>query len=161
MQSPVFQSNVTVSNKWEDFNGHMTVTGYLFYFNQSTIAFYENHGFGIDGAQKDGSSWFTLQQQITYLKEILTGDKIMLHVYPLEVDKKRIHFWVCMESIATGEMLATIEDISIYMNMNTRKSQQLPEEKLKMLEQLVQTNSKKAPPHIGKALSFNKKANHV
>ncbi|MCK0068541.1 acyl-CoA thioesterase [Kordiimonas laminariae] len=158
MQHTDFKIDFTVDKQWEDFNGHMNVTGYLFYFSRSAMAFFESIGFGADGIKNDRASWFALQQQLTYLNEVLPGEKIQLHVNPFDLDEKRMHFWVGMEKAATGELIATMESMSIYVNMDTRKSQKLPEDKYKMLQELVSNSKRGIPDHIGKALGFRKKS---
>ncbi len=157
MQHTDFKIDFTVDKEWEDFNGHMNVTGYLFYFSRSAMAFFESIGFGAEGIKIDRASWFALQQQITYLKEILPGEKIQLHVNPIEVDKKRMRFWVGMEKSETGELAATMESMSIYVNMDSRKSQPLPADKFDMLQTLVSKSQRAIPSHIGHAISFDRK----
>jgi len=158
MKKTDLTKNFTIEKKWEDFNGHMNVTGYLHYFNRAVVAFFEKAGFGRAGIETERGSFFAAQQQLSYFKEAHSGTNISLTLNLFEMDKKRLHFWVTMTETESRAPVATMESIAIYVDMDSRRSKAMPSHKQAIFENVIIMGANTTiPSHIGRGLSFNHK----
>jgi len=158
MKNTDLTKNFQVESRWEDFNGHMNVTGYLHYFNAAVVLFFEKVGFGRTGIEEDRGSFFAAQQQLSYFKEVHPGAHITITLNLLEMDRKGLHFWLAMREAESDTLVATMESIAIYVDMDNRRSKTIPAHKNPALEQILKTCADTPiPAHIGAGLGLNRK----
>lgn len=115
----------TVIRDWVDYNGHMSESCYLLVFGDQSDAFFRY--IGIDEAYRAaGHSLFTVQTMIFNLAEAHLGDRLDLSLQLLDADEKRLHIFHAMHNAATGELLATGEQMLVHVDMAAGKSAQMP-----------------------------------
>ena len=85
--------SVTVTDEMCDMNGHMNVRFYQTIPMDYEGNFYHSLGFGEDYISR-GYSSFTIEQNISYLKECLKGEVLTPRFRMLNVNKKLYHY-VC------------------------------------------------------------------
>ena len=116
-----------VKQAWVDYNGHMSESCYLLVFGDQSDAFFRL--IGIDEAYRTaGQSLFTVQTMIFNLAEAHLGDRLALSLQLIDADEKRLHIFHFMHNAATGELLATGEQMLVHVDLAAGKSCPMPPE---------------------------------
>ena len=131
---PMEGASVIVSDDMCDMNGHMNVRHYQTIPMDYDNNFYNSLGFGKDYIAK-GCSSFTVEQNISYLKECFKGEKLTPKFRMLNVNKKLYHY-VCAICKESGEVSALVENVEIHIDMATRKSADMSDEMLETMERM-------------------------
>ena len=86
-----------VHSEWVDYNGHMNVAYYMLVFDHASDAFLDQ--IGLDQAFRDltNSSVFVVEAHISYEKEVMEGDPLIVTTQVLDFDAKRIHLFHRMD----------------------------------------------------------------
>jgi acyl-CoA thioester hydrolase len=127
----------TVDSSWIDYNGHMNVAYYHVAFDQATDRFLEELGLGEAYLRSENGSMFALEDHITYQRELRLGERFRVTLQLLDVDEKRVLYFLRMFRIEGGELSATCEHLSIYVDMTTRRSASIPAPVRERLERLL------------------------
>jgi len=107
--------------EWVDYNGHMTEAAYLTAFGWATDALFRYIGDDED-YRASGLSFYTVETHINYLQECSSGDPLHFTTQLLGVDDKRLHFFHSMHHAASGELLATTEQMLLHVDMNAGRA---------------------------------------
>ena len=78
-----------------------------------------------------------------YLNEIKQGDEVDVHMTYFDHDKKRLHLKMEMIEKSKKKISATIEWISLYIDLSQRKVTEFEEEKLKLMDKFIEDNRTK------------------
>ena len=122
---PTEGASVIISDGMCDMNGHMNIRFYQTIPMDYDGNFY-NSLVGEDYIDK-GFSFFTAEQNISYLKECLKGEKLTPRFRMLNVNKKLYHY-VCAICKESNEVAALVETVEIHIDMSIRKSAEMPDE---------------------------------
>ena len=133
IEAPLCLLRTTVAPQWVDYNQHMSESCYLLVFGDNSDAFFRYVGIGED-CRAAGQSLYTLQSHLHYLREVALGEPIRLTLQLLDADAKRIHFMHAMFHGSSGELLATGEQLLVYVDMAAGRAIAMPAE----LQQRVQ-----------------------
>ena len=121
--TPLFETFATVQPAWIDYNGHMNMGYYLVAFDEiATDGWFDHIGIGLDHKAAENHSTFTLCSNIDYLREVMEGDALRITTQMLDWDHKRLHFIHTMYHADEGYIAATNECLSMYIDMETRRS---------------------------------------
>lgn len=123
---PIELPPIEVQPDWLDFNGHMNIAFYLRAFDVGCEPAFDALGLGWRYAQGGEFTTFSLESRIIYLKEVFKGDPLRLSVQLLDLDEKKLHFFVRMYHGEEGYLAATHESIVIHVNFKTRKTCPFP-----------------------------------
>ncbi len=149
-----------VPPEWIDYNGHMNVAYYTLAFdNALDEIFDERLGIGESLAREGRFGPMALQTQIHYLGELLEGTGFACDFQLLDADPKRIHFYLTMVNLETGEPAATYESLSMNVDLEARRSAPYPDwaqERIGRLRALHATLPR--PPLAGNPLGIRRKA---
>lgn len=118
----------TVLPEWTDYNNHMNVAYYVVAFDGATDA-YKAH-VGIDKAYRErtGYSTFAAELHVVYLQELRVGEEVDLTTYLLDWDGKRHHFIHSMWRRSDNALCATMEVMSLHIDLSARKTAPWPED---------------------------------
>ena len=123
--APLRLISPVVGQEWVDYNGHMSESCYLLVFGDQSDAFFRL--IGIDEAYRAGGhSLYTVQTMIFNLAEAHLNDRLMLGLQLIDADEKRLHIFHTMHNAATGELLATGEQMLVHVDMAAGKSCLMP-----------------------------------
>jgi acyl-CoA thioester hydrolase len=111
-----------VRPEWIDYNGHMNVAYYVLAFDNATDTFFEAMDFGEAWRRRSGRSFFAVEGHIRYLGELKPGETLTVETVLLAADAKRIHYFHTMRNAATGAIAATVEFLSLHVDMAGRRS---------------------------------------
>ena len=129
---PYEASKVIVTEDMCDLNGHMNVAYYLQAFDIYSRPMFEDFGFTKEHFN-NGYSSFAVEDSIRYLKEFLLGEKIYPRFRLENFNKKLIHI-VGILLNEEGQLSSISETIIVHVNMQTRKTVEMPKEFLTKLE---------------------------
>ena len=133
----------SVKQEWVDYNDHMNMAYYVLIFDQALEVALEKFKMGESSAKDLNRSTMVVETNTKYLSEVKQGEEIDIHMTYFDHDKKRLH--IKMEMIEKGKKKtsATIEWISLYIDLSLRKVTEFEEEKLKIMDKFIEDNKRK------------------
>jgi acyl-CoA thioester hydrolase len=111
-----------------DHIGHMNVMWYVGKFDEATWNFVAMLGFGATRMRAEEKGWAAVQQNISYRRELLAGDTVIVRTRLLEAREKVIRFVHEMVHDESGEVAAVCELTGVHVDRRQRKSTPLPED---------------------------------
>lgn len=123
--APLCLHRPTVLPQWVDYNGHMSESCYLLVFGDSSDAFFRYIGIAED-YRAAGQSLYTVETHLQHLREVALGEPLRLTLQLLDLDDKRLHIFHAMHHGASGELLATAEQMLVHVNMREGRSAAMP-----------------------------------
>jgi acyl-CoA thioester hydrolase len=127
----------SVQSTWVDYNGHMNVAYYILVFDHGTDALFELLDMGPDYRARTESSNFVVESHICYIREVVEGDPLQVASILLMHDNKRMHLFHHMYNGETGQLCATIELMTVHVDMISRHSSFFLEETLLNLRNYI------------------------
>jgi len=109
-----------------DHMGHMNVMWYVGKFDEATWHLFASIGVTRAYMYDSGSILGAVQQNITYVKELLAGDIVEVRSRVLEIREKVIRFEHEMINSGTGETCARCEHTTVHIDANARKACAFP-----------------------------------
>jgi acyl-CoA thioester hydrolase len=76
----------------------------------------------------------------TYNNEVKEGDEVEINLTFLDHDKKRLHFKMEMIEKSSKKLSATLEMLSLYIDLDKRKVSEFEEEKIKLMDDFINLN---------------------
>ena len=130
----------SVKQEWVDYNDHMNMAYYVLIFDQALEVALEKFKMGESSAKDLNRSTMVVETNTKYLSEVKQGDEIDINMTYFDHDKKRLH--IKMEMIEKGKkkISATIEWISLYIDLSQRKVTEFEEDKLKLMDKFIKDN---------------------
>ena len=145
----------TVKQEWLDYNGHLNAGFYAVAFNYAFEIFLKRVGIGEEHVRSGGGTTFALECHIVYLRELKQGEPIRFMLQMLDLDEKRFHFVIRMHHAERGFVAATYEQLSIYVDPETRRSTQMPERLFEELDRLKKAHlGLPVPKEVGRIIGL-------
>ena len=111
-----------------DHMGHMNVAAYVEKFDNATWNLFTDHGLSRVYLKTEGIGLASVNQNITYKRELRAGDVITVRSDLLALAGKKIRFRSIMFNSETGEEVAEIENLAVCLDMSRRKACEFPME---------------------------------
>ncbi|CAM5773152.1 4-hydroxybenzoyl-CoA thioesterase [Labrys miyagiensis] len=155
--APLALHRTPVIEAWTDYNDHMTESAFLLVFGDSSDCFFRY--IGIDEAYRAaGQSIYTMETRIHNRREAHIGDSLALTLQLIDHDAKRLHIFHTMTDEATGEVLATAEQILVHVDMGAGRSSSFPPEIAERIEAIARAHAAlPMPPTVGVPLGLKRK----
>lgn len=115
-----------VRSDWTDYNGHMSDAYYALVFSHALDAMMEHIGLDAAGRARQGSSLFTAETHIRYLREVRGGGQLRVVTQLLSHDAKRLRIAQSMFVPDSVEPVATAEQLLLHVDMNVRRVAPFP-----------------------------------
>lgn len=154
IDAPFDRYRSVVLPEWIDCNGHMNVAYYLLAFDQATELFFDH--LGLDAAHRDatGGSTFAADVHLTYRRELHEGDPLRVSAQLLGFDDKRLRFLQRMYHAEQGFLAATMEGLTLYVDLASRKVAPFPSTILARLESVWAAHRVlPTPPEAGRVIA--------
>jgi acyl-CoA thioester hydrolase len=147
-----------IKPEWLDYNNHMNVAYYVLVFDLAFEELLLTLGLGEESAKTTGISTMALESHITYNQEVSLGQEVEIRMQLVDHDHKRMHFYSEMHVTGSGGYLAaTLEQISMCVDLNKRKSATFPDAVLAAIQALAQQQSHlERPANIGRQIGIRK-----
>lgn len=147
-----------VAPEYLDRNGHMNVGYYSVLFDKALDLPWEMLGLGYVNIEANGHSTFALETHVTYQRELREGDPLDFTFRLLDVDAKRIHYFMTMLHRRERWVAATSESISICINMTARRSAPWPDDQYARLRAVYAAHQPRPrPAEVGRVIGIRRK----
>ncbi len=150
-------TNQIIKKEWTDYNKHMNVAYYVLVFDESWEVMLQKFKMGEDSAKTTGMSTMVVETYITYNNEVKEGEEVEVCLTYFDHDKKRLHYKLEMIEKSSKKLSATIELLSLYVDLKKRKVSEFEEEKINLMQSFINANGEKFNKDHLKFLSKLKK----
>ena len=133
-------TNQLIKKEWTDYNNHMNMAYYVLVFDQVWEIILEKFKMGENSAKTNNMSTMVVETHTTYNNEVKEGDEVEINLTFFDHDKKRLHFKMEMIEKSSRKLSATLEMLSLYIDLNKRKVSEFEEEKVKLMDDFINLN---------------------
>ena len=95
---------------------------------------------GEQSAKTTNMSTMVVETHTTYNSEVKEGDEVEINLTFFDHDKKRIHFKMEMIEKSSKKLSATLEMLSLYIDLNKRRVAEFEDEKIKLMDNFINLN---------------------
>ena len=132
-----------VIKEWTDYNGHLNVAFYVRIFDIAADVMLDNFKMGGVSAKKDKRTTFVAEMHTNYYQEVRLDEEVETHITFVDHDKKRIHYKLSMFHKEKKYLAATIEVLSLYVDLSKRKVVEFDPNRVKVMDDFIQSHSSK------------------
>ena len=133
-------ANQIIKKEWTDYNNHMNMAYYVLVFDQIWEIILEKFKMGEQSAKTTNMSTMVVETHTTYNNEVKEGDEVEINLTFFDHDKKRLHFKMEMIEKSSKKLSATLEMLSLYIDLNKRKVAEFEDEKVKLMDNFINLN---------------------
>ena len=113
---------------------------YVLIFDQACEVILEKFKMGADSAKKDKRSTMVVETNTQYISEVKERDEVDIMLTFFNHDKKRLHLKIEMIEKKTKKISASIEWLSLYVNLETRKVSEFESYKIEIMDHFIKQN---------------------
>ncbi|MEA2944339.1 MAG: acyl-CoA thioester hydrolase [Bradyrhizobium sp.] len=155
---PFLSSVMQIEPRWIDYNGHLNMAYYNVMFDRAIDELWLRLGIGPSYMKERHSSTFTAECHVRYLREIHLGDPVQVSILLVGADAKRLHTFEELRHASEGWLSATSENMTIHIDMNTRKTAPFPPDIRARIEELADAHRAVVRPEgIGRKVAMPSK----
>src|SRR5215217_64441 len=144
--APFVSSTMRVEASWIDYSGHMNMAYYHVLFDRAVDEGFGLIGLGPDYLEARNASYFAAEVHTLYRRELTLGDTVRVTPQLIDFDEKRIHYYMEVRHAAEGWVAATSENLSLHVDLGTRKVTPFPDDILTNLEVMKTAHKRLARP---------------
>ena len=133
-------ANQIIKKEWTDYNNHMNMAYYVLVFDQIWEIILEKFKMGEQSAKTTNMSTMVVETHTTYNNEVKEGDEVEINLTFLDHDKKRLHYKMEMIEKSSKKLSATLEMLSLYIDLNKRRVAEFEDEKVKLMDSFINLN---------------------
>ena len=150
-------TNKIIKKEWTDYNNHMNVAYYVLVFDEAWEVMLQKFKMGENSAKTTEMSTMVVETYITYNNEVKEGDEVDIFLTYFNHDKKRLHYRLEMIEKSSKKLSATIELLSLYVDLKERKVSEFENEKVHLMKKFINENENNFKKNNLKFLSKIKK----
>jgi acyl-CoA thioester hydrolase len=98
---------------------------------------------GGNSAKSTNMSTMVVETHTTYNSEVKLGDEVEINLTFFDHDKKRLHYKMEMIEKSSKKLSATLEMLSLYIDLKKRKVAEFELEKIDIMDKFIATNQEK------------------
>ena len=136
----IYLKSQTIIQEWVDYNNHLNMAYYILVFDQAWEIMLEKIKMGADSAKNSKRSTMVVETHTQYISEVKENDEVDIMLTYFDHDKKRLHLKLEMIEKKTQKISATMEWISLYIDLNLRKVTEFENEKIKIMDEFIDMN---------------------
>ncbi|MDB4858841.1 thioesterase family protein [Candidatus Pelagibacter sp.] len=133
-------ANQIIKKEWTDYNNHMNMAYHVLVFDQIWEIILEKFKMGEQSAKTTKMSTMVVETHTTYNNEVKEGDEVEINLTFFDHDKKRLHFKMEMIEKSSKKLSATLEMLSLYIDLNKRRVAEFEDEKVKLMDDFINLN---------------------
>ena len=137
---PVHIDTRKIIKEWIDYNGHMNMAYYVLIFDQAWENILNKFQMGGEKAEESKRTTMVVETRTTYDSEVKEGDEVEVYVSYFDHDKKRLHLKCEMYEKKTKKLSATMENLSLSIDLDKRKVTEFEDEKVKIMDEFIDKN---------------------
>ncbi len=151
--APFVSSPMRVEPQWIDYNGHLNMAYYNVLFDRAVEEVFSLIGLGPDYVRQQEASYFVAEVHVRYVRELMVNDPVRVTLQLVDFDDKRVHYFMELRHAEEGWMSATTENLSLHVDMSTKKVTPFPADILANLALLKAAHSRlKKPEALGRGI---------
>ena len=132
-----------IKKEWIDYNNHMNMAYYVLVFDDVWEIILKKFKMGENSAKSNNMSTMVVETHTTYNNEVKEGDEVEINLIFFDHDKKRLHFKMEMVEKSSKKLSATLEMLSLYIDLNKRKVAEFEKEKVDIMDLFIISNKSK------------------
>ena len=132
-----------IIKEWTDYNEHMNMAYYVLVFDNVWEIILKKFKMGENSAKSTKMSTMVVETHTTYNNEVTLGDEVEINLTFFDHDKKRLHFRMEMIEKSSKKLSATLEMLSLYIDLSKRKVAEFEKEKIEIMDQFISLNKSK------------------
>ena len=136
----VYLKSQKIIKEWVDYNNHLNMAYYILIFDQALEVMLEKFKMGANSAKTEKRSTMVVETNTKYISEIKQEDEVDIMLTFFDHDKKRLHLKLEMIEKKTKKISASIEWLSLYINLEARKVTEFENEKIKIMDHFIDQN---------------------
>jgi len=144
--APFVSSTMRVEPAWIDYNGHMNMAYYHVLFDRALDEGFGLVGLGQEYVEERKASFFTAEIHTLYKRELQVRDRVRVTLQLVDHDEKRIHYYMEIRHAAEGWVAASMEGLSLHVDMETRKVSPFPSDIAANLAMMKAAHARLAKP---------------
>ena len=129
-----------IIEEWTDYNEHMNMAYYVLIFDQAWETMLNKFYMGGSNAQINKRSTMVVDTRTTYDNEVKENDEVDVYCTFFDHDKKRLHLKCEMYEKKSKKLAATIESLSLYIDLDKRKVTEFEEDKIQIMDDFINKN---------------------
>ena len=133
-------TNQIIKKEWTDYNNHMNMAYYVLVFDQVWEIMLEKFKMGESSAKTSKMSTMVVETHTTYNNEVKQGDDVEINLTFFDHDKKRLHYKMEMIEKSSKKLSATLEMLSLYIDLSKRKVSEFENEKVVLMDNFINLN---------------------
>lgn len=135
------RTTLAVDPAWIDLYGHMNAARYVGVFDHFGYQLLDALGVGESYTRASHCGIYTVDIAVNYRRELLAGDPLELRLRVLGADAKRLLCLMELFQTRDNYLAATMEQLSVHVNLDTRRSQVFPDSVTQVLQAAAQTHA--------------------
>jgi len=157
--APFVSSAQRVEPQWVDYNGHMNMAYYHVLFDRAVDEAFEVVGLGPDYREERQASFFTAETHTLSRRELMAGETVRVTIQLVDCDEKRLHFFQEVRHATEGWAAASCENLSLHIDMATRKVAPFPDDVLRNLAVMRAAHGRlKTPEALGRIIGIPRRS---
>jgi len=136
----IYLKSQKIIKEWVDYNNHLNMAYYILIFDQALEVLLEKFKMGADSAKNEKRSTMVVETNTKYINEVKESDEVDIMLTFFDHDKKRLHLKLEMIEKKTKKITASIEWLSLYVNLETRKVSEFENHKIKIMSDFISLN---------------------
>ena len=136
----IYLKSQKIIKEWVDYNNHLNMAYYVLIFDQACEVMLERFKMGAVSAKNERRSTMVVETNTKYINEVKEGVEVDIMLTFFDHDKKRLHLSLDMIEKQTKKISASIEWLSLYVNLETRKVTEFENEKIIIMNNFIKKN---------------------
>lgn len=124
--APFVSSPMRVEPHWIDYNGHLNMAYYHVLFDRAVDEVFSLIGLDQDYVETRKASFFAAECHVLYKRELTAQDLVRVTAQLIAFDDKRLHYYLEMRHASEGWLAATSENLSLHVDMTSRRVTSFP-----------------------------------
>tara|TARA_B100000214_G_C23828550_1_gene563094 strand:+ start:318 stop:785 length:468 start_codon:yes stop_codon:yes gene_type:complete len=139
----VYLDTKKILKEWVDYNNHLNMAYYVLIFDKAWEVALEKFKMGEHAAKNSQRSTMVVETNTKYVNEVKEGEEVDIILTYFDHDKKRLHLKMEMIEKKTKKLSASMEWISLYIDLSVRKVAEFELEKIKIMDKFIEENKSK------------------
>ena len=136
----VYLKSQKIIKEWVDYNNHLNMAYYVLIFDQACEVLLEKFKMGAESAKTEKRSTMVVETNTKYISEVKEGNEVDTMLTFFDHDKKRLHLKLEIIEKKTKKVSASIEWLSLYVNLETRKVTEFENKKVAIMNNFIEQN---------------------
>ena len=130
-----------IIKEWTDYNNHMNLSYYILVFDKGAEVILSKFNMGEHSAKTTKRSTMVVESHVTYDQEVKENDEVDINLIYCDHDKKRIQYKLEMIHSEKKYLAATLEALSLYVDLDERKVVEFEKEKVDLMREFISKNN--------------------